>query len=393
MNILFIATFPIIPHEGGVQRVTDTLSREFLKRGHQVTYLCYSRKHKLSYPNFLCDQLYIELSGQTDLEVQEQLRQYVVQYKISHVINQICDESSNRIVRLLPDFIRDKVIYTYHIIPFSCLSITRKRIWNSPVYNFRQLIFKNASLICPSIYKNFFSRIEKKNILDGMKLATKFCLISHKFVPDILRVIPDISLDKMVAINNPNTYPAQVDLPDFQVREKSVLWVGRVENTQKNLVGFINMWSLFSQNHPDWNTYIVGDGDDFEYFKAYVSKKNIRNLHFEGAQQDVMPYYKKCRFIAVTSFGESWGMILTEAMTCGCIPIVMNTFATLTDIVDDRINGLISDFDDKQMANLLATAAADVELCKSLSKNAVEKAEKFDVKVIADSWISLLQSL
>ena len=153
------------------------------------------------------------------------------------------------------------------------------------------------------------------------------------------------------------------------------------------------MWSLFSQNHPDWNTYIVGDGDDFEYFKAYVSKKNIRNLHFEGAQQDVMPYYKKCRFIAVTSFGESWGMILTEAMTCGCIPIVMNTFATLTDIVDDRINGLISDFDDKQMANLLATAAADVELCKSLSKNAVEKAEKFDVKVIADSWISLLQSL
>ena len=226
-----------------------------------------------------------------------------------------------------------------------------------------------------------------------MKLATKFCLISHKFVPDILRVIPDISLEKIVAINNPNTYSAQIDLPDFQVREKSVLWVGRVENSQKNLVGFINMWSLFSQNHPDWNTYIVGDGDDFEYFKAYVSKKNIRNLHFEGAQQDVMPYYKKCRFIAVTSFGESWGMILTEAMTCGCIPIVMNTFATLTDIVDDRINGLISDFDDKQMANLLATAAADVELCKSLSKNAVEKAEKFDVKVIADSWISLLQSL
>ena len=236
-------------------------------------------------------------------------------------------------------------------------------------------------------------RIEKRNLLEGIKQASKFCLISYKFVPNILKIIPDFPKDKIVAINNPNTYSVQSELPNFESREKSVLWVGRVENGQKNLTGFINMWSIFSQSHPEWKAYVVGDGDDFDYFKSFIVKNNIQGLKLVGSQKDVMSFYKRCRFIAVTSYGESWGMILTEAMTCGCIPIVMNTFATLTDIIDDNENGLISDFDEKQMAEKLRSVVDNLGLCKTLSDNAIEKVKIFDVKNITDSWISLLQSL
>ena len=39
MNILFLFYKPIIPSEGGVQRVTNSLTEELLKRGHNVVFL------------------------------------------------------------------------------------------------------------------------------------------------------------------------------------------------------------------------------------------------------------------------------------------------------------------------------------------------------------------
>ena len=39
MNILFVNDFPFNPVGGGVERVTDILAKEFVKRGHVVYYL------------------------------------------------------------------------------------------------------------------------------------------------------------------------------------------------------------------------------------------------------------------------------------------------------------------------------------------------------------------
>lgn len=393
MNILFLAPFPIVPYEGGVQRVTDTLSKEFLELGHSVNYLCYGHINASDEIDFLCKQSYIELDCRTDIEIRDELEQYVTQNKITHVINQVCDAQSNRIISLLPPSLRDKIVFTYHIIPFNYLNITRKRIWDIPTHNFRQLLFKIVSLICPFVYRKFFLKQEKRDLLKGIRLVSKCCLISKKHEENILRVIPDFPKEKIVAINNPNTYSIQSDLPVFHAREKAILWVGRIASGQKNLIGFIRMWSIFSRQHPDWKAYVVGDGPDFHYFKSYIIKNNIRRLQMIGSQKDVMSFYKKCRFLAVTSFGESWGMILTEAMTCGCIPIAMNTFATLTDIIDDGINGVICEPNDVNMANKLEGIVNNLDECICLSNNAILKAKNFEAEVVSHQWISLLESL
>ena len=40
-NILFAYITPFHPERGGIGRVTDSLTREFLRRGHKVHYLIY----------------------------------------------------------------------------------------------------------------------------------------------------------------------------------------------------------------------------------------------------------------------------------------------------------------------------------------------------------------
>ena len=147
-----------------------------------------------------------------------------------------------------------------------------------------------------------------------------------------------------------------------------------------------------------------GNIDKYEYDlynNAYVLKEsvscnelnNIKGIYFEGAQSCMELYYKKCKFFCMTSYWESWGMVVTEAMTFGCVPIAMNNYATLTDIIDDGVNGLICKPTAVEMAKKLNSIATDEEIWLELSNNAKQKAMNFDVSTIAQKWEQLLNGL
>ena len=60
-NILFVFHNPFDPSFGGTERVTDLLSKEFIKRGHNVFYL--STRNKESEYKFPCTQYYLPYSN------------------------------------------------------------------------------------------------------------------------------------------------------------------------------------------------------------------------------------------------------------------------------------------------------------------------------------------
>ena len=41
----------------------------------------------------------------------------------------------------------------------------------------------------------------------------------------------------------------------------------------------------------------------------------------------------------MTSSFEGWGLTLTEAQQYGCVPLAFHSFASLTDIITDKVNG------------------------------------------------------
>lgn len=392
MNILFIATFPIIPHEGGVQRVTNTLSKEFIRQGYNVVYLCHARKHKLEYPNFLCPQYYVELVNTTDEQIRDELSDICQKHQITHVINQSCTSETARIIKLLPKEIRFKTISVYHTVPFAADNITRKRIWTSVSHNARQHVFKYASLVSPTIYRRFFNHYEERALRTSFDVSTRFCFITDKFYPLVTDHIPDAPTYKFFAIENPNSFPIQNNVPSWEERENAILWVGRLD-AGKNVLGFIKMWEQLSCELLGWSAYIIGEGDESEKCKSFIRKRSINGLHLEGKQTDVAQYYKKCKFLCSTSYSESWGLTLTEAMTFGCVPVVMDTFLSLSRIVDDGKNGLICPANEFEMKERLIHNISCPGLWEMLSKGAVEKAKQFDVSTIAKRWEKELKRL
>ena len=215
------------------------------------------------------------------------------------------------------------------------------------------------------------------------------CLISERFYTRIRKHIPNIDYSKLCAINNPNTF--QVKEIDLEEKENYFIWVGRVNNGGKNCIDFLRFFHRFSQIRSDWKAIVVGDGPDLESNKNWVRKREIKNIEFTGNVDNVSDYYKKATYLIVTSWSESWSMVLTEGMAHGCIPIVYDTYETLHDIIDDGQSGFIlTDTSPQGILRSVLSTMNDSDLKRKVAINAHKKVQNFNIKDIVDQWIELL---
>ena len=388
MNIMFLFYKPIIPNAGGVERVTQTLTKELQNRGHNVIFVSNTDEKSFASQEYIAPQYHIELERRNEQEIASDIHAIISKHKITHAISQTLDKAY--LFKYLPTDI--KKIAVCHVQPFSFMGISRKRIWNTNAQNIRQLIFKIASVISPKIHEKFFYKFEKRALEEANKFADKICFISARFFPRIKKFLPTLSQDKFVAISNPNTYDiSNIELPVN--KENIILWVGRVENGQKNAIDFVRMWQHLSKRTRDWRAIMIGDGSDLAYIKNYVKKNKIERIEFTGRRNDTETFYKRAKYIAVTSYGESWGLVLTEAMSYGCVPVVYDTYETLQDIVDDRHNGyIIPTVSHKRMAECIFDSIREDNFI-TLSTAAQDKVKIFSLEKTVNHWEELLNNI
>ena len=136
-----------------------------------------------------------------------------------------------------------------------------------------------------------------------------------------------------------------------------------------------------------------GDTDELAYIRNYIQKQKIKNIEFLGRRSDVRDFYERAKFVIIPSFWESWCMVLTEAMSCGCVPCVYDTYETLHDIVDDGQNGLIAEPSPLALVKRLQPYMDDDIERERLSQNARRKVELFNVENIVEQWEKLLHTI
>lgn len=385
MNILFLACFCIEPSVGGVQRVTDTLTKELQKRGHSVFFL--SVQWKPFIPNYTTSapQFYVDVEH--DYLWKDYIKKIITENQIEYVINQMPGDLTNSVLEVLPPNV--KIVSVFHTQPFLNDRISRKQICQSRTYNFKQKIFKIVSFVFPRVRACLFGKYESRNIRKAILISDRVCFISNRFFARILKHIPDFPKQKLVAINNPNTYVA----PRVKAKKDNiVLWVGRVENGLKNTIDFVKIWERLFLLNPDWKAIVAGDGEDLLQIRNYVKKRNIKNVDIIGRCDNVELLYQKSKIVVVTSFTESWSMVLTEGMTYGCVPCAYDTYETVHDIISDA-SGFLSDASPSKMAIKIQKLMSEDDLRNKMSNKAVEEVNKFSAEKIVDQWVELLHSI
>lgn len=389
MNIAFLFYCPIVPHIGGVQRVTDVLAKEFERRGHNVIFICTESQNRDDvYPYYSAKQIYLD-SNKNDEEFTADYCKILQTNDINVVISQEARSDSLLLLENTPICV--KRISVVHINPYAIIGNERriKRAIRS-----RRLVTNLAKylvMLFPHIARQYYRFKENKFYRRILGVSDKLVFLSPSFVELLKENIPDISSRKLAAIGNPNTF---VPKHEAGTKENLIICVARLSEVQKNVRDFILVWQQLYKDNPKWKAIIVGDGPDRGMLESFAKKKGVRNLSFVGRVENVGNYYQRAKFVCMTSIYEGWGMVLTEGMSYGCVPCVYGSYGAAFDIVDDGVNGIISTpFRPKEMADRIQTLINDESRLVQMSSSAIEKVKDFNADKVADKWDALFGSL
>lgn len=177
--------------------------------------------------------------------------------------------------------------------------------------------------------------------------------------------------------------------------EKDIIFVGRLLEEQKGLDLLIEAFSIIHKAKKDWNLKIVGDGDDKDSLINSIKKYNLENnVLLTGKCDNVKEHYLYSSIFVSTSRWEGFGLVITEAMECG-LPVVAFDNSGPKEIINKPdINGiLVKDYNVAKFAEEVIKLIEDDDKRKSMSLEAIKRAQDFKIDKIIKQWNEIMEIL
>lgn len=381
MNILFIAAFPILPNNGGVQRSTYTLAGEFENLGIKTWFL--SLKKVINRIEFDDRQLFLENNDLNNSIAIREIKDIIQNRKIEVIINQA------GIYKHVTKFLRKvkcrKInIITVHHNCIICLSERYKEIVLGNLKNeWVRMFFKLQPLwlILKLRHRVKYSWLFK----ESLKSSDLLVLLSDSFISELKFYIKSPDFNKIKSIPNPAPFRSNKEY--LYQKENRIIYVGRLEITQKRVDRLLNLWKILHEKMPEWYFDIVGDGSARKWMEQFTKENNMTRINFYGFSNPEK-YLKKAKFLTISSDFEGYGMVLVEAQAFGTIPVSFNCFSSLNEIIEDQHSGLIiQKFNEKEYITSLISVMRDEEKRMWMARNAQNHIKKFYPETIAKKWI------
>lgn len=151
-----------------------------------------------------------------------------------------------------------------------------------------------------------------------------------------------------------------------------VAYVGRL-SAQKNPKRLMQISRSVVDRKPDVKIAIVGTGDLESDARNLCSSLDLQdNVKFMGFMSNPNKLLRSAKVMIMTSLFEGTPMVALEAMALG-VPIVSTPVDGMCDLIEDGINGYLSD-DNDEFAERVVDICTNDELRKNLSDNTLKKA-------------------
>ncbi|MEG1642674.1 MAG: glycosyltransferase [Bacteroidales bacterium] len=132
------------------------------------------------------------------------------------------------------------------------------------------------------------------------------------------------------------TNPSMNSANGYFEKDKTLLFVGRLENIQKHIDWLLMIWREVEPLFPDWKLMIVGDGPDKGMLMNMASKYGLKRVVFCGYTKNPALYYQKAQILCLTSTSEGWGLVLADAQSFGCAAIAFDCSAGVREILSPQ---------------------------------------------------------
>lgn len=395
MNIAFYTYYECCPSLGGTERTTSLVANSLKNIYKYNVYSIYQKKVDLKKYEFI-DEFQFNKSTNSKSE----LAKFIKDNNISVVINQ----AGFGFGKLLYNLIKEenlpcKQIFALHSPPGGYEEARirfqeRIKIWKSNKFSVEAI-----KIILYPLYYAYMHNHARKQYRIIENISDKIVLLSDNFKSSWSiyahgKIIQEC-IDKLVVIPNALSFDHFANKDEINNKGKIILIVARLEEIFKKLSKALIIWKNIASNPEfcDWKLDIVGDGSDKEWYKSIIQSQGIPRVTFHG-RQDPTPFYEKSSIFIMTSAFEGWGMTLTEASQYGVIPFAFNTSLSLSDIINDGINGFIIPPDDfetyvKRLEHIMKDTSERIRI----AMNAVENSKRFSVERISKKWHRLIEDV
>ncbi|WP_274475257.1 glycosyltransferase [Mangrovimonas aestuarii] len=388
-NILFIASFPIEPKKGGVQRVTHILTEEFLKRGAKVFYLSLGKMDadfKFNTEQFVLPNTNQLWSGE-NISFSKNL---IKEKKIEVIINQtgVYKAKMNFVYEIKPKGVR--LITVHH----NCLIGLNKNYRNIRLGNTNTKSIFNAIdfRLVWEVLKFLNKKKQAKLLKNAIDKSDKLALLSESYIKELEYYLTYFDESKIVAMPNPASFETNENI-SFDEKENRIVYVGRLSITQKRVEKLLLLWEGIYQKYPSWQFDILGDGPAKQFLLDEIKKRGLKRITIHGTQ-DPKLFLAKAKLFVMTSDFEGFPMVLPEAQSYGVVPVAFNTFGAISDVIQHQETGLVIKEEDIQSYIMsLQELMSDQEKLKAMSAKVQKMPSKYKVRHIADNWIKLINDL
>lgn len=196
--------------------------------------------------------------------------------------------------------------------------------------------------------------------------------------------------------------PFSAAVPERKTRlsdENIILFVGRLVE-RKGLAYLIKAFADIVSDIPH-RLIIIGNGPERPELEDLVKHLKLADrVHLTGwiSAEEKLRYYEKCSFFVLPAVydkhgdTEGLGVVMIEAMYCAK-PVIASNVGGITDIIIDRVNGLlVPPADPPALAEAIKLLATDDALRKKMGAQAKKDVDaRFNWNTIVNKLIALYE--
>ena len=259
------------------------------------------------------------------------------------------------------------------------------------IFNYWTCSYARDGVIKIGWEHNHYHKSDKysTNMINSAKKLDYFVLVSsdlQKFYSEKL------ANSKVMCIYIPNAIES-VPKHLSSLKEKRLISVGRLV-PEKGFIDLLKVFNILQLDYPDWSLDIVGDGVERNNLENYIKTHNLNNVILHGFQgkEYIDDLLNKSSIYVMTSFTESFGIVLIEAMSHGVPCIAYDSAEGAREIINSGDNGfLIKNRNIDAMLLKIKNLIENEKLRKNVGKAARKSIDKYTSEVVGEEWFTLIE--
>ena len=179
-----------------------------------------------------------------------------------------------------------------------------------------------------------------------------------------------------------------------KLTEKRIISVGRFSK-EKGYVDLIEVFKRFHEVCPEWHLDLVGDGSERNKIVDRIYEYQLTDyvtVHGYLKKKEINELLSKSSLYTMTSYTESFGIVLIEAMSYGIPCLAFTSAEGANDLIKNEENGyLIENRNFDEMIIKMQELANNKNKRTELGKKAREFSLNYSSDIVKKEWLNLLK--